>query len=419
MSDNSNKLCKTLYFMLLFEILMFSFATLTYTLYPFINRVIGYILIPTFLGIYLLTIRKKDILILFLFAGVALISFVMANNFSKHLNDCIYYCFYGLLLWKLADNNFSKSFVDTMNRHLCLIKLFSIIEFLTILICLLVPSSYKTSWEDTYFSGLAYGSHALCCGICISASLFLFTIKKNSSDLLGLFVLTVYSYAILQSGARTYLVSLFAIWIIYFKYLVNNKEILKLFIPLIFVAGIYILFNSNFMQKMNFTVTNEYASSENKLSNFTSGRLDFWLIDLNAYKFGTFLQLLFGQGFDSVYYINLTQYGLNIWAHNDFINSLLCNGIFGLIVYCIPMIKLFKVKHRNKIMNFSIFIFVFGVAFINGMFGYAHYLFAICMFSMVLRKIDYKKKADKNIYNYNAIRTYSGIRCSVEYLSKQ
>ena len=408
MKDNQ-KLCKLLYFMLVLEILLFSFTTLTYSLYPFINRVIGYILVPTFIGIYFFTIRKKDIFILFVFALVSLISFIMANDLSKNMNDCIYFCFYGLLLWKLADNKFSKSFIETMNNHIGLIKLFSIIDFSVILISLLIPSSYKSSWGDFYFSGLAYGSHALCCGICIGASLFLFTIKKKSSDLFGLVVLTIYSYAILQSGARTYLISLIAIWIIYFKFLINNKEILKLFVPLLIIFAAYILINSNFMDKMNFTINNEYSNTNNMLSDFTSGRLDFWLIDLNAFKSGTFIQYIFGQGFDSVYYINRSKYGLFIWAHNDFINSLLCNGIFGFIIYCIPMIKLIKVRHRNKLMNFSIFVFVFGVAFVNGMFGYAHYLFAICMFSMVLRKIDCKQKNYVCAHNYSINKFSNGI----------
>lgn len=389
MQNCSNKLSKFLYFLLMFEILLFSFTTLTYSLYPFINRIIGLFLVPTFLGLYIITLRKKDILFLICIIAIGLLSFFMSTfDYSKNLNDCIYFCFYGLLLWKLADKGFSISFLKIMNKHIFIIKLFSIIDFFIVLLCLLAPSSYKSNWGNTYFSGLAYSSHSLCCGICIVAGLYLLTINKKSSDLLSLLILTIYSYAILQSGARTYLISLLAIWIIYFKYLVNNKKIIKLFMPIILIAGIYILINSNFMDKMNFSVNNEYSVSSDKIVDFTSGRLDFWLIDLSAFKFGSFIQILFGQGFDSVYYINKAQYGLFIWAHNDFINTLLCNGLIGLIIYCLPMIKLFKVKYNSLIMNFTIFIFVFGVAFINGMFSYAHYLFAICIFSLALRKID-------------------------------
>lgn len=409
MQDNSSKLYNILFFLFTFEILLFSLTTLTYSLFPFMNRIIGYILVPTFIVIYFLTIRKKDILILFCFTFVALISFFMTNDLSKNINDCIYFWFYGLLLWKLADDKFLKSLFDTMNKNITLIKLFSIIDFIIVFICLFMPNSYKTSWGDTYFSGLAYGSHTLCCGICIAACLFMFTIKKKSNDLFSLLILLIYSYAILQSGARTYLISIVAIWIIYFKYLVNDKQILKFFIPIIIAASIYLFINSNFMDKINYTINNKYAQSNDKLANFTSGRLDFWLIDLNAFKSGTFIQYIFGQGFDSVYYINKSHYGYFIWAHNDFINSILCNGIFGLIIYCIPMINLFKVKHINKIMNISIFIFVFGVAFINGMFGYAHYLFAICMFSMVLRKIDYKQENYVCAHNYCVTKLLNGI----------
>ncbi|MBW3081185.1 hypothetical protein [Bifidobacterium saguinibicoloris] len=78
----------------------------------------------------------------------------------------------------------------------------------------------------------------------------------------------------------------------------------------------------------------------------TSGRSSFWAYDMQQYSQFGLVNVFFGGGFNRIYEIN-QQIGINIWAHNDFINLLVTNGVVGLLIYLIPLILLVRTSHRN------------------------------------------------------------------------
>jgi O-antigen ligase len=128
---------------------------------------------------------------------------------------------------------------------------------------------------------------------------------------------------------------------------------------------------------MTTSATNQY-SSLNPVEAFTNGRTAFWAIDLQAYLQGNLFYKIFGHGFDYIYYINQTRYGLRIWAHNDFINVLLCNGILGIITYFYSYICIFREAWKNlkKLDAILLSLFLVIIALINGLFVYQHYLYS-------------------------------------------
>lgn len=65
----------------------------------------------------------------------------------------------------------------------------------------------------------------------------------------------------------------------------------------------------------------------------TSGRNEFWAIDLMHFFQSPLINVLWGRGYNFVYETNLQYYGTAIWAHNDYINVLCANGLIGLYLY--------------------------------------------------------------------------------------
>ena len=100
-----------------------------------------------------------------------------------------------------------------------------------------------------------------------------------------------------------------------------------------------------------------------------------------------------GNGFDYVYYINKTRYGLQIWAHNDFVNVLLCNGIIGIWVYFYSYFCVFRESWRNmkKLDAILLSLFLLIIALINGLFVYQHYLYSFVIMYLLASSFNNKE----------------------------
>jgi hypothetical protein len=64
-----------------------------------------------------------------------------------------------------------------------------------------------------------------------------------------------------------------------------------------------------------------------------SGRKLFWPLAVGLFERGTAIDKLFGIGQTELYLFMRTSFGMEIGAHNDFLNILLVNGIFSVIAY--------------------------------------------------------------------------------------
>lgn len=360
---------------------LFSFTTFTYRLWPSffpINRLLGFVIIILVASLYISIVRLIDIVILLSVLIVSTVSiFQVTWSPSQNVNDAIYWAITVLALMKLSSTNFCGKLSDSVSYNKPLIRFVAIIDNIIAFVGLFFEQCYSGAWDGRYYIGFAYSEHTLSCAACMCLGMSLFFINDFKHVLSRILFMIPCSIAIVQSGARTYLFPLLIIWIFLFQYRVKDVSIKLVLIPTVIIAATYFLMNSSFMQKMTFTANNTYTSS-NQMTSFTSGRTDFWSIDLREFTNADLFHFLFGQGFDRVYFINKSQYGLTIWAHNDFINTLLCNGIFGFCIYTFVIINLFFFL-KIKIGTFNAFLVIsyyFIVAFINGLFGYQHYLYS-------------------------------------------
>ena len=68
-----------------------------------------------------------------------------------------------------------------------------------------------------------------------------------------------------------------------------------------------------------------------------------------------------------------------IWAHNDFITTILGAGIIGTVIHLVAMFKLYrhaKININSKFVIALIMLYFVFVWFINGIFTLQHYLYS-------------------------------------------
>ena len=137
--------------------------------------------------------------------------------------------------------------------------------------------------------------------------------------------------------------------------------------------------NSNVFERMiNISGSNSNA--------YTSGRLEFWAADINAFLNSNIIHKIFGHGFEYVQIINKELTSVAIGAHNDYITLLLGLGLFGMLIYVSVLINEFKSTFMLKsiIKVAMLFVFWFVPSFINGFYGYQLLLYSYIIFKLLV-----------------------------------
>jgi hypothetical protein len=87
--------------------------------------------------------------------------------------------------------------------------------------------------------------------------------------------------------------------------------------------------NSRVVENFKVAENNDYYG---KTAGITSGRNIFWQYDWEAYSQWSLFKQIFGDGFRASRAVNFEKIGSYIYAHNDVLNLILCNGALGLIM---------------------------------------------------------------------------------------
>lgn len=180
--------------------------------------------------------------------------------------------------------------------------------------------------------------------------------------------------SILIGSSRTYLLLGVLCTAVNLYYVIKNKKYYLGVLGIMAALCVMIILDSSMGQKIVDSFrTSTYRS---QLSIFTNGRAVFWLRDLEAYLDQSTSKLLFGCGFNFIRIINGAVLGTSergLWAHNDFLQVLITNGVVGFCVYCYAIRKMFRYylpKQLPKIMRATLLFIWFFNAFFNMYFTY-------------------------------------------------
>lgn len=376
----------------LFSIYLFS--VLFYTRIPIkLTVIVGFVLILDLIYIYVKRLYKSRAILLMWLLFVLLFTSLVTNNFLVNFSDytriATYFLLIGLIIDKKELNQLSAAF----NRNRGLLSISAILASIITLVCLFIPSCYaaESTWgeDNRYYLGLSETFHVNASCMCLCLVMYIYSICNKKFKITELVVVFPPLLAIIQSGARVYLICAVCIIVIYYIERINDLQIKYLFVPIGLIGGGYYLLNSNMMKKFLFTQVNYTASNTTRLNSLTSGRLGFWKTGIEGFVDGNIINQLFGHGFNFIR--DLTGHS----GHNDLIHMLLGMGVIGLIVYLVYMLKAIGVMHKNiKIANdtklirfmyfFSITLYVFGPMVMNGLFGYQHLLYSIVIMAILL-----------------------------------
>lgn len=272
-----------------------------------------------------------------------------------------------------------KKYIESICKLWCIIVMGSII----------LPSSYV----DGEFVSFATNTFRLSTSAVFIMALSSILIVENKSpkNLIYTFIPIL---AILMGSSRTYLVVGALMLLLNLSMVVKRRSVFILSTVVLLILGLFVIINSSMGDKFVNSLT-EHAYLD-PMGAFTSGRSNFWVKDINAFKEQTLINQLLGCGFNFIRITNGAVPGTEetgIWAHNDFIQIIITYGVMGLVIYLINMRIMFK-KLINSRMPCLINIAIFMIWFFNAMFN-MYFTYTCAMIALPITLIacgNYKQK---------------------------
>lgn len=384
--------------LLVITVALYSVTTLSYTLWPKAvspNRVLGLLIVLELAAFYLCTLRRRDLFLLATCFFTCGISFLLCADHAQNLTDAAYFAATVLLLWKLADRWAADALFCALRRLRTMLQTIVLLDNLLLMAAFCFPTSYIQLWGAAkYFQGFTNSTHTLCAGVCLLLALTLFLLRNVPFRLHHPLYLLPGLLAIAMSGARTYLVSALVIVLLYIVYETPPTKLRLLFLPFFVLGTAYLALFSGMAEKLTF-LQSSTALPGSLLARLTSGRTEFWALDLDAFLDFDCFHLLFGQGFDFVYTLNETVYGVRIWAHNDVLDLLLSTGLFGTALYGYVIYAALWTLFRRApgiLLPMLLAAYLLFVLLVNGFFGYQHYVYSFAVLALTF--MDRKGDAD-------------------------
>lgn len=184
------------------------------------------------------------------------------------------------------------------------------------------------------------------------------------------------SWALLETGARTFLIPAAVIWIVFAQSCVKWRWLRIVLYCVLGVSAVYVFMSSGMSTKFDYL--SGIGSDNSLLNTLTSGRIGYWTTDLGEFYASGPVGWLLGNSAVSVYNINFATFNMRIWAHNDFVMLLCSVGLTGTLLYILALRAFFTclAKQVGRLAFALVASFVLFPAQINGFYSYQHLLYA-------------------------------------------
>ena len=385
----------SIYDIVLVLICLFSISTITQTLLPFsMNRFITLFIVAIIVFDDLFHLERFTCLIYVYIVFMLVYSMIWANDLAQNIEDYIYYTVAIVELGFFSKKEHIEGFQKSLQKNISMVKIVAIIDLVIVLISMFSPSCYQSNWSSSYLYGYTNSGHAMAAGCCLVMVLWGYIIANYKFSIIKIIPLIILAYAVLKTGARVFMVPIAIILYYYVRNQFNNKYIRVLILICGIVLFLFLIVNSNMLDKF-MHATNTQGGRYSVLEALTSGRSEFWVVDILDYVNSGVLYQLFGRGFDYIYDLNAQMVGMAIWAHNDFINILIACGLVGLAIYIMMISKVLDrhVRKKDFMNKMMIMCYVLFPAFINGFYTYYHYFNSFIIFLMMVKVIQDKQNS--------------------------
>ena len=336
-----------------------------------LNRVfVAFILFLLIIGLFFSKMTVSSFVMVLVTAMLTLIS-VWYNVGPVRINNVTYFGFWVLLF--LYMRNHYDEFIQSLHDNINMVHVFVLLWTILVIASFFYPDAYQRSWGGDFFRSFATGSHRMAsvCTTILAAAVILAHLKDNKRYLLYLLVPMI---LILISGARTYLGVAFLFTIcLYYCYCPNRRFFYWSIIPITIIM-LTIAYFSPAWDKMLYTVTvvDTGGDTEQFLRRLSSGRTYIWASSLDYYFDLSPWRQIVGDGADATLRANNLAFGKELFAHNDFINLLICNGYLGVFVYLSSFLSFTIRAYRKTNAPFLIKAGIFIIWFFNAMMNQAY-----------------------------------------------
>ncbi|MHA7942478.1 O-antigen ligase family protein [Formosa sp. 3Alg 14/1] len=192
---------------------------------------------------------------------------------------------------------------------------------------------------------------------------------------------------IFLTGSRTpFVVILLGLCLYYFK-----AKFLKYLIALMFLGVLLFVYIDKLLTLFSNTVIYQYLSIVKTItSNFDRlSRVIIWTSWWKEIKTFSFIDFIFGRGFNASMEANLKNVSSAIWFHNDFLSISYSYGFLPLVLYVMLFVQIFRTN--KQIIKSNIFIYLtfssfWLSAFFNGFYYYFTILILYLFYSMIYEK---------------------------------
>lgn len=197
------------------------------------------------------------------------------------------------------------------------------------------------------YTGVFQGAHAASISTATALLILMNSLRnKDFSKFFNSILIGFGIYLLFLTFVRTgYLMFLIGSFVI----LIPSKRSMKQFVItcIILVVGIigivYLLEENSFFYDRIFDIRN------GRQTDIGSGRLIFWEATVSSWAQGNWIEIIFGQGLESLKENIYQATGLRIYAHNEFFTQLGQNGILGVILFIVFIWSMISyiIKRRN------------------------------------------------------------------------
>lgn len=375
--SNTSQRAKVSYCLFLFLSCIFMYVNLLRDIAPQrTNLVLGGLLII----IMFLMIRKvKEYFIVILFTIGEIITLVYCDDMFQNIDVFANALFVVELLLIIRHSEFVDELLLAVRAIKPFIKAAIYVYPAYILLLLLLPECWtlKDVWDGTYFTVFT-APQAVAANSCMYIALALFYCRAYSRNWYLMIGVILCVGVIVLSGVRVFVIS--AVVLLYYsvKVYFKKKRTQKwIGITIAALSAAAIASSNTFQMKMDNALKMQSVSGFTFIDALTNSRTIFWRNDLVAYFTSLDpLSIIFGKGHDFVYRINEMNAGYPFWAHNDFIQMLIGQGLVGLGIYlwllCSFTGKL-KAYLDTKIDLLLALLYLFAVPFLSGALVYPNY----------------------------------------------
>ena len=311
-------------------------------------------------------IPKKQFYLLFISLIGFLISIINGGTLS-FINSNLPIYFIMWIINVVIFSSFHNYILGCFSKRKAPFILVSLLWNAVVFISFFLPTSYSSRTGVEAFCSIAGDTFRL------STSIFgIVGLNYLISCLFGkkyILLNVIPAFSLFMVGSRTYFFIGMILILLNLRLLFNDRKFFILFLIPFAVFFSLFLVNSTIFERFTNSLGNGFLGF---WGTFTSGRSDFWIIDLQYFFNSNLYYQMFGLGFNASNMINANLINLQIWSHNDFIECLLCGGYLQFFIYVYSLYLIFNtfISRNNRFLLIILFSLLVFDSFFNMFYTY-------------------------------------------------